>query len=243
MCFGVIGHQNLKPFLIFLKFYNKTYSSEMCINKEVSLAVFVVVTILNILLIIYFEMNLMVILWVIIIEYIILMQLIDYLLWTNKECGDKNRKISIYGMILNILQPVVIYLVFIFMLDIEIHYKIIATIIIFAYIFYIIYSTATKNPKIGTNCVSYECDRINYYWWDLSNPLMSPLVYLTVLFLMIILLVRPFKLALGAITVIFGTLVISILLTKGKCVGGIPSVWCLCAVVLPIFIFLYFYFN
>ena len=39
--------------------------------------------------------------------FVSLMQGVDYLLWTHQKCDDYNRIVSIIGMILNHLQPIV----------------------------------------------------------------------------------------------------------------------------------------
>ncbi len=42
--------------------------------------------------------------------FIIQMQLIEYLLWTNNKCNSKNKFITKIGISLNHLQPYVLYL-------------------------------------------------------------------------------------------------------------------------------------
>ena len=45
--------------------------------------------------------------------FVIFMQLIEYLLWKHQECDDYNKKLTITGMVLNHLQPIVLFLMII----------------------------------------------------------------------------------------------------------------------------------
>lgn len=42
--------------------------------------------------------------------FVSLMQIVDYLLWRHKKCDDYNKTISVIGMILNHLQPIILAL-------------------------------------------------------------------------------------------------------------------------------------
>ena len=45
--------------------------------------------------------------------FVIFMQLIEFLLWKHQKCDDYNKKLTLAGMILNHLQPIVLFLVII----------------------------------------------------------------------------------------------------------------------------------
>ena len=42
--------------------------------------------------------------------FVILMQGIDYLLWEHQQCDDLNKNISTTGMLLNNLQPIILFI-------------------------------------------------------------------------------------------------------------------------------------
>jgi hypothetical protein len=41
------------------------------------------------------------------LAFVSLMQLVEYGLWTNQTCNDEHKQVSILGMILNLIQPIV----------------------------------------------------------------------------------------------------------------------------------------
>jgi len=65
--------------------------------------------------------------------YVSLMQLTEYLLWNYQKCDDFHKNISISGMILNVLQPVVLGILVLVLSPRQI-YKILIYIILFVYI-------------------------------------------------------------------------------------------------------------
>lgn len=77
----------------------------MCFSKEVSLFSFITGIISSYLLYSLGDVNSKI--TGLFLMFVSLMQGIEFLLWSNQECDETNKKISYVGMILNHLQPIV----------------------------------------------------------------------------------------------------------------------------------------
>lgn len=138
----------------------------MCYSKEASIITFSVGVITSILCI---RLNTMIDK---IIGYFFLfvsqMQLIDYFLWTHQICDNYNKYVSIMGMILNHLQPVMLGIIVI-LLNKEIQKKWIFLIIILYLVVFIPYSIQFLNSGDFECTLQNNKDKHLLWNWNYMN--------------------------------------------------------------------------
>lgn len=206
----------------------------MCWNKETSLSSFIIGSIINFCLIIYFInksepfMYALFISW----QWILMMQLAEYFIWLDQENGKINKYATKAAMVFNITQPIFIFLVIICFLNIPITNKILACIIILFYIIYMLIKFNEDDEYININR-NENCSHLNLKWWEDKY---SGIIYCITLALIMILLYRPTKIMLFILFFIFIALIIS---QKFYGCGG-PSMWCWFVVPFPIFATLFY---
>ena len=110
------------------------------------------------------------------------------------------------------LQPLVIYLIFINYSTSPLNYKIISTIIIFIYVFYVLYIILLQRDDIE---ISTTCSRMGYNWWADTG---LKIAYIFSSFSILLLLVRPFNLAVLYSIILMGSLIFATFfdIFKGK---------------------------
>lgn len=198
----------------------------MCINAKTSLGSFVVGTIINGILLNskpstdYFITAL-------IYEFILTMQLFDFIAWKDSMCGKLNAFATKGAFIQNMLQPVVVMLLLLYFTKNEnkISKGIVNILLVFyiSYIFYNLYYN--KSPKSIT-CLrpTKKCKYLQYDWWNNIGeyPIFIYLIPIVVSFL---LLLSSSKLA------IINSLyfIISFLISGLFYACGLPSIFCLFA--------------
>ena len=140
----------------------------MCINAETSLGSFVFGTIINGILLSsnpstdYFIIAL-------VYEFILSMQLFDFMAWKDSICGKLNEFATKGAFIQNMLQPVVVMLLLLYFTknNNKISEGIVNILLVFyiSYIFYKLYYN--KSPKSIT-CLkpSEKCKHLQYDWWN-----------------------------------------------------------------------------
>ena len=109
------------------------------------------------------------------------MQLIEFFLWRNQECNDTNKLISIAGMLLNHLQPVILFLAVMYFKggSINKQYRSIMIITLLIYLAVIIpYSLEYLKTNICTNKSIPDNDHINWDWTHLHNAQIIYLIFL-----------------------------------------------------------------
>lgn len=155
--------------------------------------------------------------------FIIQMQLIEYLLWTNNKCNNKNKFITKIGISLNHLQPYVLYLLILKynegILPIHIHYLMLCFLILNINYFII-------NFKLLKKC-TIGIENKKELQWKIQYGLTKKFYYLFP-FIMALLMIKGLKKYnyLNAFLIVI-TFMISYLKYRNS--KGIGSIWCLMA--------------
>lgn len=203
----------------------------MCFSKEVSLATFLTGFIGGLLCFSTGVTDLKII--GLFFMFVSLMQGIEYLLWIHQTCDDYNKNISYLAMILNHLQPVVL---FILLCIYNKPYKKLFFIILIYLIFIIPYSLKFKNT-----CTMK--DKNHHLNWEWNSMKYNKLVYAVFLFCLVSLgFFFPNK-TYGKSFSLFTLLsyIISYCIyTKTNVVG---SMWCFFTAFGPLFYLFYFHKN
>ena len=200
----------------------------MCWNKETSIISFILGTIINLAVLLYFKTE-VITAFCIIWEFILLMQLAEYYIWIDQTCGKTNKKATKAALILNLMQPVVVFLVLIGKFQGSVLLKNVATIIIFTYICFMLLKL---NENSEYECIkpSTECRHLNFQWWNDFKQ--AGFIYVITLLSIILLLYRPTKIAIFISSYIF----IMLLLSQKFYSCGSPSMWCWLVVPMPLFV-------
>ena len=208
----------------------------MCWNKEVSLSSFIVGTIINIAVLLYFKKEITVVSFCIIWQFVLLMQLSEYFIWLDQKCGKTNKMGTKAALIFNLMQPVFTFLVLINAFVGSQFAKTVSTIIIFLYLCYMMLKL-NENSEYTCTKPSEKCSHMNLKWWNDFKG--SGLIYLLTLISVILLLFKPFN------TAVFISIYIIIMLVISEkfysC--GQPSTWCWLVVPLPLFLGIFYKLN
>jgi hypothetical protein len=160
------------------------------------------------------------------------MQGIEFALWKNQTCNDMNKIISVLGMVLNHLQPIVLsILILLLNHDLSIITK---QIIIISTIIYAIVITAYSLQFTSDDGCTIK-NEYKHLEWDWNGMKNRTFVYLLFLFMLIFLFYvgtpdRKSGIILSAISLI--SYLISYFIYKDKKVVG--SLWCLFASFTPV---------
>jgi hypothetical protein len=205
---------------------------KMCWNKETSLISFILGTVINIGVLLYMkkeEVTIICIIW----QFILLMQLAEYFIWLDSKCGKTNEKGTKAALILNLTQPIIVFIVLISKFTGSQTLKIISSVIIFIYICYMMLKL---NEYPTYKCVQQldKCPHLNFQWWrDFSG---AGMLYVITLISIILMLYKPLK------TSIFISVYILLMLVLSQkfysC--GQPSMWCWMVVPMPLFLLLFY---
>jgi len=203
----------------------------MCWNATTSIVSFIIGTILNIAVMISFKSELIYaicIAW----QWVLMMQLSEYLIWMDQKCGTVNEIGTNSALIFNITQPIIVFLCLIAVSKSENKYKVIASISILLYICYIIYNLNIYN---NYKCIkpTENCAHLNLKWW---NDFKYSGIIFSIILSIIILCLSP--LSIGIFTVFYIFLFNFISMTFYGC-GG-PSMWCWFVVIYPLFLALFY---
>lgn len=215
----------------------------MCFDAKLSIATLVVGTLINAFNIFYFKdptITAASLLW----EWVLLMQLFDGIAWLNQPspnahgaasgCNKANKFAAKGAMIANVLQPVVLAILFFALQSDKISdtNKVLSAIITLIYLVWAIYVT-NKIPEV--TCLKNEgnCSNLGYSWW--TNFEGSASVYIFTLASLILLMPRPLDFAIMQLAYITFTFIVSSWLYS----CGIASVWCLFSAFAPALITLW----
>jgi hypothetical protein len=207
----------------------------MCWNKEVSIASLIVGIIIALSVGFYalkkqwLSLALLSFGWI----WVLFMQFADYIFWKHSCNDEENKKMTKMAYILNITQPLVIYLIFVTFSEVSVINKITASIIILGYLSYMFYKNYNISEKV--KCIDNKGPHIKYEWWSHMGG-KAGFVYTLVLSLIFILLVRPMKWSLLTLSYIILTLIISMNFFK----YGVASMWCWFAVITPLVSLLFY---
>jgi len=201
----------------------------MCWNEKISWTTLAIGTLLNIFNILYFRDTTLTLISIG-IEWLLLMQLFEALAWRDQNCGSLNKFATNGALIANLTQPLMVCMVFLTYSPVPQKYKLLALGIAFAYISYVLYKL---NQSDEYTCLrpSKTCTHLDLYWW--KN--LSGLIYCAALFSIMLLLIRPIKLALFVTSYISITLLLSVLFYS----CGAGSMWCWFTSFSPLIIAMY----
>lgn len=209
----------------------------MCWNEPVSWTTFFIGTFFNIFNICYFK-NKTLTAVSILLEWLLLMQLFEALIWRSQNSTEKSQlnKIATNGaMIANLTQPIILAFLFIAISDNQIN-KYFAIAVIMIYICYILYClNQTSNYNSIDVKSQKDCVHIDLKWWkNISGG-----VYVATLFVLIFLLIRPLKFAF----LVGGYIALSLIISLMFYSCSVGSMWCWFTAFAPIVFGLYFWFQ
>ena len=171
-----------------------------------------------------------------IFAFISSMQFIEFLLWRHQKCDNYNRFLSICGMILNHLQPIVLGII-IFILNKKIRNKFLFYLSLFVYLLVIIPYSIQFILKPELQCtLKANSTHLKWYWNSLNY---GALVYTIFLFTFCTLTIVGFdNIKTGIFMAFFGVLsfLLSLYFYKSRHVGAL---WCYFVVFFPIMYYLF----
>lgn len=197
----------------------------MCIDAKTSIVSFVVGSIINISVMLYVRKPVVTqicLIW----QWVLMMQLAEYLIWSDEDCGVVNYTGTKMAMMVNLTQPIVCFFVFFFMNDKPKSFQIASIVIVMVYIMFMFQYLNSQKEYQCTKKGS-QCSALDWLWckdtivhvayigtvlltlFILSD--MSPLIVFTIFYL--------------AITLIVSDAVYSC---------GAPSMWCWMVVPFPL---------
>lgn len=203
----------------------------MCWNAPASLASFIVGTIINISVLLYFKAPIITsicILW----QWVLMMQISEYFVWKGQDKSQDNQQLTLgtkAALVFNITQPLVAFLCLMMISKVKMSFKIVASVVILFYVSFMLLNLNCQKEYIALSPTP-KCEHISLQWWsDIKN---SPLVYIVVLLSIFLLLLRPYNLSLFITSYLIITVVISSVFYS--CGGA--SMWCWFVVPFPIFL-------
>jgi hypothetical protein len=208
----------------------------MCWNANASLTSFIVGTIINISVMLYFKSTIIFaicITW----QWVLMMQLSEYFVWKGQDSKDRKRELKIgseAALIFNITQPLVVFLCLIFISNVKLSFKIVASIIILFYISFMI-KNLNQQKEYNSLKPSPKCKHMSLKWW--SDIKGSGALYCITLIMIILLLLRPISLSLFMCCYLIITIVISMMFYG----CGQESMWCWLVVPFPIFLGIFYH--
>jgi hypothetical protein len=213
----------------------------MCINAEVSIATFIIASIVNII-IFTSTTNINYLMLSGIYQFIILIQLFEFLAWKDQKCGKINEFATKSIFVATTLQPVVITSIILLLSQVKsLLYRSIVTLSIIIYtgkIFYDLYYGKSKDcsqcddSKDPITCLkpTKTCKHLQFGWWE---KLKLNGLYIFPIFLSILLLVNTFKFAMFHVIYLIITGLLGSVVYSCNGLAGASS-WCLLATGGPI---------
>jgi hypothetical protein len=166
--------------------------------------------------------------------FVIFMQLIEYLLWKHQYCDLINKKLTIAGMILNHLQPIVLFMsILLFNKNISPKNLRIMILVVLIYIIIIInYSLQFKKV-----CTLKSKESNNHLVWKWNNMDNAGMVYIIFLVSMIILtyLGMPSNKIIYSFIILLTFVISKIIYDKDQVTG---AMWCFIAAFAPLVYFI-----
>jgi hypothetical protein len=199
----------------------------MCLNKEISLTTYAI-GIISCILLYYRNYKIEALFY----GFVIQMQLIEYFLWLNNKCDSTNKIITKIGILINHLQPVILYLLIIFLNynNINEYIKIIINIIIIIYIISIIYYFS-YNYKLLNSC-TVGIPNEKELQWEIQYGKSRRLYYIFVFTLCLFLLFGLNKHNyLNSYLMLLSLIISYSIYEKTK---GVGTIWCLLAAYIPV---------
>lgn len=191
----------------------------MCWNAPVSLATFIVGSIISIIIggIALTQRHWMLAAMSFGWLWPISMQLWEYFIWTDQRWS------SHVAYVFNVTQILVLYAIFVSISNVGQIEKLTSSVIVIIYMCIILLSSTSIDVTKGAH--------LQYKWWDSAIKSYSYLFALITIFL---LLVRPLRWSIVCVSILCVMLLFSSLLYKNH----VPSLWCFFAVSFPIFAYI-----
>jgi hypothetical protein len=207
----------------------------MCWNANASLISFIVGTLINISVMLYFKNTIVVpicILW----QWVLMMQISEYFIWKGQDKIKEKGSLTLgsrSSLIFNVTQPLVVFLCFILNSKVKMSFKITASIVILFYVSFMLINL-NKQKEYKSLKPSTNCKHMSLQWWnDIKN---SGIIYCITLITIIFLLLRPFNLSIFMSSYLIITLVISSMFYS----CGQASMWCWLVVPFPIILGIFY---
>ena len=207
----------------------------MCYNKDISIYTYIIGLVASYLLLRNDKKNLKILgcFFMIIIQ----MQLVEYFLWTNNKCNSKNRTISNIGALLNLIQPIMLYLaIYYYNKDVTKENNKIMNITIIIYIVALLLYSINLFP-IGCSIVTeLSSPYLQWGWFYKKYPYFITIMFpLALVILMYFGLDKPYNLYISLI-IMLSFILSYIIYRKQRSFG---SLWCWFAVFIPITVLVY----
>jgi len=204
----------------------------MCVNKDTSIIAFILGTLINIAVMLYFQTEVVFIIciwW----QWVIFMQLSEYLIWIDQECGLTNKIGTNMAMVFNITQPIFIYLLLMCVSTVPLNYKITASVTVLLYICFMLQKL---NNQTKYTCVKplEKCSSLNLEWWYSNDG--SNIIYILSLIFILLCLLRPMNVSIFTVSYIVISLFVSGIFYN----CNLASMWCLFAVPFPLFFAIFY---
>ena len=156
--------------------------------------------------------------------FVILMQGIDYLLWEYQQCDDLNKNISTTGMLLNHLQPIILFI----LKNVYLKTSKVEVFVLIVYLLFIIpYSLQFIKDKKCT-----EKSKNNHLLWKWNGLDYAEITY--IIFLITLVILSSFNKSFSLI--IFLSFFLSYFIYHNETVVG--NMWCFFAVFAPLFFYI-----
>lgn len=162
--------------------------------------------------------------------FISLMQIIEYLLWNHQICDNYNRLVSICGMILNNMQPIVLGII-ILLINTSLKKRWLIKLIIIIYLFFIVpYSIQFINNK-DIQCTIKNKKHLEWKWSSMKYYTLIYFIYILTLSLIFIVGLPTIKLGIFAsLYAVFTYLTSSYFYSD----GSIGALWCFYILLTPL---------
>jgi hypothetical protein len=204
----------------------------MCWNAQTSITSFILGTIINISVILYFKSSIITticIIW----QWVLMMQLSEFLIWKDQNCGKMNKIGTELALFFNLTQPIFVYILLIMTSKVDLKLKIVSSVTILIYICYMMINL-NKNKEYTCITPTEDCSHLNLKWWN-DFKIGGKLHSLSII-IIVLCLVRPISITIFSLIYIFTALLIS---HKFYGCGG-PSMWCWLVVPFPIFLGIFY---
>lgn len=165
--------------------------------------------------------------------WVIQMQLVEFILWKNQPCNKNNIKITTIGIIINHMEPIILWLAILLFST-----KKLPSWVNYTLLFYLFYSIFYSISAIKHECTNVTSESSPHLYWKWNNKNGSSIYYGLFLFCLIILSIYGLKFGYHqAILISFSFALSGIIYGKYKSTG---AMWCFAAAFAPI-ITPYFY--
>ena len=201
----------------------------MCMDATTSISSFIIGSIVNLCVMLYAKKKVIYqicIFW----QWVIMMQLAEFLIWSDQDCGIVNYTGTKLALFFNLTQPIVLFFVFFFMNDKPMSVQIASIVVIMAYIGFFFNYLNSKKEYV---CITKQknCTALNLAWWGSG---IEWVYYMTIILLLLLLSDKS-----PSIILTFVYSVVTLIYSATFYWCGAPSMWCWFVVPFPILLLLF----